>query len=86
MKAANIAKIMSAMAPDEEVVCVWFTNDDFPLGIKEDGDYETLAHQDWNDVVSKFENEKWDNPLNSSWVDVHQDIYKLVGEKLGALV
>jgi hypothetical protein len=86
MKAGNIAKHMSSMASDEEVICVWFTKEDFPLGVKEDGDYETLVHQDWNDVVSTFENEKWDNQMNSSWADVHQDIYKLVGEKLSAFV
>ena len=86
MKAGNIAKHMSSMASDEEVICVWFTKEDFPLGVKEDGDYETLVHQDWNDVVSTFENEKWDNPMTSSWADVHQDIYKLVGEKLSAFV
>ena len=86
MKAKDIARHMSALDPDEELVCVWFTKDDFPLGIRDDGDYDTLAPMEWDDVVSTFENEKWANPLNSSWADVHQDIYKLVGEKLGALV
>jgi hypothetical protein len=86
VKPQDVLRHMSELGPDEEVICVWFSKEDFPLGVRDDGEYETLALAEWNDVVSIFESEKWTNPLNSSWADVHQDIYKLVGEKLGASV
>ena len=86
MKAQEISKQMGSVAPSEELICVWFSKEDFPVGMTDDDDIETLSTEQWNEVVSKFEKEKWANPLNSSWTDVHHDIYKLVGEKLNVLV
>ena len=85
MKSQDIAKFMASMEPAEDVICVWFSKDDFPVGLTDDG-YETLSTEDWSRVVSRFEDTKWDNPLDSSWENVHRDIYKLVGEKVNASV
>ena len=82
MKVQEISKQLASVDPNEELVCVWFSKEDFPLGVSEEDNIETLSIEQWNDVVSRFEREKWSNPLNSSWTDVHHDIYKLVGEKL----
>ncbi len=86
MKAEKVTEYMSAVNKDEDLVCVWFTKEDFPIGMGNDGDYETLSQEQWNEVVSSFERTKWDNPLTSSWTNVHQDIYKMVGDKLNAHV
>jgi hypothetical protein len=85
MRIHEITKQIATMAPDEELVCVWFSKDDFPIGISDEDEIETLSIEQWNEVVSKFERDKWANPLSSSWTDVHHDIYKLVGEKLHVL-
>jgi len=84
MRPSKVSEYMSSLPDDDEVICVWFTKDDFPIGVQENGDYESLSTSEWNEIVSVFETTKWDNPMNSSWGDVHQDIYKLVGEKLHA--
>lgn len=84
MKPSSVCRDMTNVPSDEEVICVWFTREDFPVGITDDGESEYLALSEWNEVVSTFERTKWDNPLTSSWTDVHQDIYRLVGDKLNA--
>ena len=84
MKTSKVSEHLASMPSDEELICVWFARDDFPIGVDDDGNYENLTTEEWNDVVSTFETTKWDNPLSSSWSDVHQDIYKLVGEKTHA--
>lgn len=73
------------MELDDEVICVWFTKDDFPIGISDNEDYLTIPKKEWDSVVSVFENTKWDDPTSSSWINIHKDIYKLVGEKLNAV-
>lgn len=86
MKTSKIIEELSNVADDEEVICVWFKKEDFPLGLNKDHLYETLPTSDWNDVVSMFETTKWDNPSSSSWTGVHEDIYNIVGEKLSASI
>jgi hypothetical protein len=86
MKTSDVIKELSNIDKDEEVICVWFKKEDFPLGINDDYEYETLPNAQWNEIVSRFESTKWDNPTSSSWTEVHKDIYQLVGEKVNASV
>jgi len=84
MRPSRIIEEFSKIAEDEEIICIWFTKEDFPTGVNNDGEFDTISTNDWNDVVSKFETTKWDNPVTSSWTQVHKEVYRIVGDKLNA--
>jgi hypothetical protein len=84
MRPSKIIEEFSNIGENEEAICIWFTKEDFPIGVNNDGEFHTISTSDWNDVVSRFENTKWDNPMTSSWTEVHKEVYRIVGDKLNA--